>query len=110
MTISGTGRLLAEGTDVAHIRFTRQPGGGNWGSLDFLNETVESRLAYADFDFCGGTTIGGHNAEVHVNNAIVFFDHLSFASTPVVQYISFDNSSFHRPELHLSNISRHNRP
>jgi hypothetical protein len=94
MTVSGTGRLLAEGTDNQHIRLTRQLGGGNWGSLDFIGASLESRLAYVDFEACGGTTIGGHNAQVHVNNSIVFFDHLTFPSTPVVEYISFDASSF----------------
>src|SRR6185503_348675 len=94
MTVSGTGRLLAEGTDNQHIRLTRQLGGANWGSLDFIGASLESRLAYVDFEACGGTTIGGHNAQVHVNNSIVFFDHLTFPSTPVVEYISFDASSF----------------
>ena len=94
ITVSGTGRLLAEGTDVLHIRFTSVPGGGNWGSLDFINATAESRLAYVDFDSCGGTTIGGHNAQLHVNDGIVFIDHCTWPSTPVVEYISFDHSSF----------------
>jgi hypothetical protein len=94
LTVSGTGRILAEGTESQHIRLTRQPGGANWGSLDFIGASAESRLAYADFEFCGGTTVGGHNAQVHANNSVVFFDHLTFASTPVVEFISFDNSSF----------------
>ncbi|HYV30380.1 MAG TPA: CotH kinase family protein, partial [Candidatus Binatia bacterium] len=77
--VTVNGRLLAEGTETQHIRFTRLPGSaGNWGSLDFLNSSVESRLAYVDFDFCGGTTIGGHNAQLHVNNAMVFIDHCTW--------------------------------
>src|SRR6185295_16223394 len=73
ITVNGTGRILAEGTDAQHIRFTRNPTtAGNWGSLDFINSTVESRLAYIDFDSCGGTTIGGHNSQLHVNNSIIF--------------------------------------
>ncbi len=92
LTING--RLLAEGNDTNHIRFTRQPGGGNWASLDFINTTTESRLAYVDFEFAGGRTIGGHEAQVHANSARVFFDHLAFPSTPVIEYISFDGSSF----------------
>jgi hypothetical protein len=94
ISVTGTGRLLAEGTQDAHIRFTRQPAGGNWGSLDFISASLESRLAYVDFDSCGGTTIGGHSAEVHANGSKVFFDHLTFANTPTVEYISFDASSF----------------
>jgi len=94
VTVSGTGKLLAEGTDTQHIRFTKEPGGANWGSLDFVGATVESRLAYMDFDSCGGTTVGGHNAQLHVNNSIVFIDHCTWPPTPVVEYISFDGSSF----------------
>src|ERR1051325_8235156 len=94
-TFTVNGRLLAPGTDIAHIRFTRSPGGANWGSLDFLNTTNESRLEYVDIDSCAGTTIGGHGAEIHVTGgSIVFFDHLVFANTPAQGYISFDGSSF----------------
>jgi len=95
-TISGTGKLLAEGTAGAHIRIGHQPGSGNWASLDFLNATVESRLAYVDFDGCGGsTTADGHNAQLHVNGgSIVFIDHCAWPPTPVIEYISFNGSSF----------------
>ncbi len=88
------GILSAQGTEAHHLRMTREPGGSNWGSLDFLNTTEESRLAYVDFSYCGGTSIGGHNAQLHVNDAMVFIDHCTWPSTPVVEYISFDYSSF----------------
>ena len=95
INVTGTGRLLAEGTESQRIRFTRAPGSaGNWGSIDFVNASLESRVAYADIEFCGGTTLGGHNAMMHVNGARVFLDHLVFTNTPAVEYISFDNSSF----------------
>jgi len=42
----------------------------------------------------GGTTIGGHNAQLHVNNSAINIDHCTWPGTPVVEYISFDNSSF----------------
>src|SRR6185436_1610548 len=95
-TVSGTGKLLAEGTAAGHIRIGHQPGSGNWASLDFLNTTVESRLAYVDFDGCGGsTTADGHNAQLHVNGgSIVFIDHCTWPPTPVIEYISFNGSSF----------------
>ncbi|MDB6031640.1 MAG: hypothetical protein JWM16_1978 [Verrucomicrobiales bacterium] len=96
ITVNGTGRILAAGTETGHIRITRQPGvSGNWGSLDFIGATTESRLSYVDIDSCSGTTIGGHAAEIHVhNNSVIFLDHLVFANTPAVEYISFDGSSF----------------
>ncbi len=92
--VTGTGRLIAQGTETNRIRFAAAPGAGNWGALDFLNATQESRLAYVDIENAGGTAIGGHNAKCHVNNAVVFFDNTVWGNVPVVQYISFDNSSF----------------
>ena len=95
ITVSGSARLVGLGTDTQHIHIGRNPAvAGNWGSLDFLNATADNRLAYVDFDSSGGTTLGGHNAQIHVNNSKVFFDHCTWPSTPVVQYLSFDNSSF----------------
>ena len=94
ITITGTGVLLAIGTPSNHIHFTKS-GAGNWGSLDFLNAPNESRIEYADFDSCAGTTIGGHAAEIHVNGGSkVFFNHLNFANVPAQEYISFDGSTF----------------
>src|SRR5439155_7063515 len=95
ITVNGTGRILAQGAETQRIRIGKNPAAaGNWGSLDFVNSTVESRLAYVDFDSCGGTTLSGHNAQIHVNNAIVFIDHCAWPPTPVVEYISFDGSAF----------------
>jgi hypothetical protein len=94
-SITVRGRLLAQGTEAEHIHIGRNPAlAGNWGSFDFLNNTADNRLAYVDFDSGGGTSIGGHNAQIHVNNSVVSFDHCTWPGTPVVQYISFDNSSF----------------
>ncbi|HEY2951367.1 MAG TPA: CotH kinase family protein, partial [Verrucomicrobiae bacterium] len=97
ITVNGTGKILALGTDTQRIHIGKNPvAAGNWGSLDFINTTVESRLAYVDFDSCGGTTTSdGHNAQVHVNGgSIVFIDHCTWPPTPVVEYISFNGSSF----------------
>jgi hypothetical protein len=93
--VNGTGKINAVGTDTQRIVFAKEPTAtGNWGSLDFINTSVESQLSYVNFSDCGGTTIGGHNAQCHANNAIVFFDHLYFPPTPVIEFISFDASSF----------------
>ncbi len=94
ITVNGTGRILANGTDLKRVHIGKNPASGNWGSLDFINTTVESRLAWVDFDSGGGTTIGGHNAQMHVNHGIVFIDHCTWPPTPVTEYISFDASSF----------------
>jgi len=94
ITVNGTGRLLAEGNETARVRFTKQPGGANWIGVDFIGATLESRLAYVDFDSCDGHDVGGHSAQVHVNNSIAFIDHCTWPPTPVAEYISFDGSSF----------------
>ena len=95
VTVSGGGRVLAEGTAAQHIHLTKTPTGGNWASFDFIGATNESRWAYIDIDSCGGATVGGHNAQVHVNGGSkVFFDHLVYPNSPVIEYISFDGSSF----------------
>lgn len=97
ITVNGTGKINAVGTEDRRIVFTREPSATvNWVSLDFINTTVESTLSYVTFDNCAGSTIGGHNAQCHANNAIVFFDHLAYPSNPAanIEYISFDAASF----------------
>ncbi|HMJ91989.1 MAG TPA: lamin tail domain-containing protein, partial [Candidatus Acidoferrum sp.] len=95
VTITVNGRLLAEGTDTSRIRFARVPGDSNWGSLDFLGTgAIESRLAYADFTGCAGTTINGRAAQMHVNSSRIFIDHCTWANTPSQTYLAFDASSF----------------
>ena len=97
ITVGGSGKIVANGTDTQRVVFAKEPtASGNWGSLDFINTTVESQLNYVSFSDCGGTTIGGHNAQIHANNAIVFFDHLSWppSGLPAVEYISTDTASF----------------
>ena len=113
LVVNGTGKILATGTQNNHIVIAHEPGatGTTWGSLDFINTTVESSLSYVDFLNGGGTTVSGHNAQVHVNNAIVFFDHLFFppaptpTSTASVEDISVRCILFHCPKLLLFQLS-----
>ncbi len=94
-SLTVAGRLVAQGSAGQHIHIGRNPAvGGNWGSLDFINTSAANRLAWVDFDSSGGSTIGGHNAQIHVNNSTIDIDHCTWPPTPVVEYISFDNSSF----------------
>ena len=97
ITVNGTGKISAVGTETQRIVFTKEPSATvNWASLDFINTTAESTLSYVTFDNCAGSTIGGHNAQCHANNAIVFFDHLAYPANPAanVEYLSFDAASF----------------
>ncbi|MBI5384326.1 MAG: lamin tail domain-containing protein [Verrucomicrobia bacterium] len=88
LTVANGGRLLAEGADTAHIRFSRVPGGGNWGGITVNGGagSPETRIAYADFEANGSTAI-------HSSGGTVFLDHLTFGNT-AVQYLSLDGSSF----------------
>ena len=89
LTVANGGRLLAEGTDAARIRFTRPPGsGGNWTGITIQGSggSPETRLGYVHFDGNGSTA-------VHVTDGTVFLDHLKFGNTSV-QYVSLDRASF----------------
>ncbi len=96
ITLNDTGRLRAQGTETQRIRFGRNPAqGGTWRGLSFIGAPGDNRLAYVDFDSVGGANIGGRTAQIHVNgNSRIFIDHCTWPSTPAVQYISFDRSSF----------------
>ncbi|MCP5515803.1 MAG: lamin tail domain-containing protein [Verrucomicrobiales bacterium] len=89
LTVANGGRLLAEGTAEAPIRFGRVPGGtSSWGGLTINGGagSPETRIAYTHFEFNSSTAI-------HSSGGAVFLDHLTFGTT-TEQYVSLDNSSF----------------
>jgi hypothetical protein len=89
LTVANGGRLLAEGTEFAPIRFTRAPGGtATWGGITVNGGagSPETRLAYVHLEFNGSTAI-------HSAGGTVFLDHLTFGTTDK-QYLSLDDSSF----------------
>ncbi len=89
LTVANGGRLLAEGTSNAPIRFTRAPTDtANWGGITINGGagTPETRITYTRFEFNGSTAI-------HSSGGTLFLDHLSFGNT-AVQYVSLDSSSF----------------
>jgi hypothetical protein len=89
LVVANGGRLLAEGTLAAPIRFTVAPGSGvSWGSLT-INGTVgspETRIAYAFFEANNTTCI-------EVAGGTLALDHTTFGAT-AYQYLSLDSSSF----------------
>ncbi|HRY50524.1 MAG TPA: lamin tail domain-containing protein [Candidatus Paceibacterota bacterium] len=96
LTVARGGRLLAEGTGVAPIRFTRIPGSGDrWGGviIEGGTDSPESRIAYARIEFNGSTAI-------HVDGGTVFLDHLTFGSTDE-PYLSLDDASFVVSDCHF---------
>ena len=87
------GRLLAEGTETAPIRFTRTPGtASNWGHLVIEGAigSPESRVSYTHFEFnqdSSGTPC------IEVAGGTVLLDHLTFGNTRA-PYLHVDEASF----------------
>jgi hypothetical protein len=89
IAVANGGRIVAEGTDGARIRFTRAPGTAtSWGGITINGgaSSPETRIAYAHFEFNGATAI-------HSADGTVYLDHLTFGNT-AQQYVSLDGSSF----------------
>ncbi len=88
VVVANGGRLLAEGTDTARIRFSVAPGGATWGGLTINGGpgSPESRLAYVHFD-------NNNDTAIQVTDGTVFLDHLTFGNRGR-QYLSMDRASF----------------
>jgi hypothetical protein len=107
MTVQGgsasqnDGRLIAEGTELARIRFTRTPGAtSNWNGLNFdspnpavasnpkpVLSRADNRVAYADIEYSDG---GSRAIKAH--NARIYLDHIVFANH-TKQYLTIDESA-----------------
>ena len=88
-TVANGGRLLAEGTTNAPIRFGRQPGAtASWGGMVVAGAvgSPETRIAHAHFEGNSATCIEVAGGTVH-------FDHLTFGTT-THQYLALDGASF----------------
>ncbi|HEY5913715.1 MAG TPA: lamin tail domain-containing protein [Verrucomicrobiae bacterium] len=89
LVVADGGRLLAEGTIDAPIRFTGRPGSGApWGGITIngLGASPETRFAYTLFESNGATCI-------HVAGGTLSLDHSTFGTT-THQYLSLDGASF----------------
>lgn len=89
VTVANGGRLLAEGTAAAPVRFTVAPGSSaSWGgfTIDGGAGSPETRIAYAHFEGNGTTCL-------EVAGGTVALDHLTFGTT-THQYLALDGSSF----------------
>ncbi len=88
LTVANGGRLNAEGTDTARIRFAAVPGAGNWGGI-VINGSAnspESRIAFAHLD-------GNNSTAIDVADGTAFLSHLTFGNTGR-QYLALDRASF----------------
>ena len=88
-TVANGGRLLAEGTTNAPIRFSRPPGVvTTWGGMviDGAVGSPETRISNAFFE-------GNSTTCIEVAGGTVYLDHLTFGSTDH-QYLALDGASF----------------
>ena len=93
ITVAIGGRLLAEGTPAAPIRFTRAPeNNGNWGNLTVngADGSPETRIAYALFEF---NEVNPGTPCLRVSGGTVFLDHVTFSNT-AAPYLHVDGASF----------------
>jgi len=92
LTVNSGGRIVANGTDTAPIRFSRIPGTTtSWGGIDISGSTSGAspltEIRHAHFEFNGSIAI-------HVQSGgEVELEGLTFGNT-AVQYISLDSASF----------------
>jgi hypothetical protein len=92
VTVSNGGRIVANGTDTAPIRFSRTPGATiSWGGLVINGSTTGpsplTEIRHVHFEFNGSTAIHAQSG------AEVELEALTFGNT-AVQYLSLDASSF----------------
>jgi hypothetical protein len=96
INVANGGRLLAEGTRSAHIRFSSTPGTTTtWGGfrISGSGDSPETRLAYVDIQGDAGTGGSEGNACIVVPGGTLYLDHANFL-TRNVQYLSLDGASF----------------
>lgn len=87
--VANGGRLLAEGTASAPIRFTVAPGSGvSWGGMTIHGGvgSPETRIANAYFE-------GNSTTCIEVAGGTIHLDHTTFGTT-THQYLALDGSSF----------------
>ena len=88
LIVANGGRIMAQGTETAPIRFTRVPGGGNWGGITVNggSGSPETVISYAHIE-------GNNGIAVWAVDGTVALDHLTFGNT-ARQYVSLDRASF----------------
>lgn len=87
--VASGGRLLAEGTEQAPIRFSLPPGvTASWGGITINGApgSPETRMAYVHFE-------GNNTTCIEVAGGTIYLDHATFGTTSH-QYLALDDSSF----------------
>lgn len=88
LSVANGGRLLAQGTETAPIRFGRVPGGAVWGGINLNGgpDSPETVISHAHIE-------GNSGIAINALDATLALDHLTFGNT-TRQYVSVDRSSF----------------
>lgn len=89
LSVANGGRLLAEGTPTAGIRFLPSPGPSNrWGGIviNGAGSSPESRIIYAHVE-------GNNNTAIDVSGGAAFIDHVTFGTTDR-RCLDLDSASF----------------
>jgi hypothetical protein len=105
LLVANGGRLLAEGSAAAPIRFTTQPGvNGAWGGITIngVGASPETRFAYVAFE-------GNSTNCIQVYGGSLYLEHSTFLSTSN-PYVSLDGASFLISHCHFPAPSRDFEP
>jgi hypothetical protein len=89
LNVANGGRLIAEGTPTAGIRFLPSPGPSNrWGGIviNGAGSSPESRIIYAHVE-------GNNNTAIDVSGGAAFIDHVTFGTTDR-RCLDLDSASF----------------
>jgi hypothetical protein len=89
LNVANGGRLLAEGTPTAGIRFLSTPGSGaRWGGIviNGAGSSPESRITYAHVE-------GNNNTAIDLNGGAAVIDYVTFGTTDR-RYLDLDAASF----------------
>ena len=95
----GFDSIAGYGTEAQRIRFTRIPGGANWGGITINGGagSPTNRFAFADFE-------NNNSTAIDVNAGDLVLSHCTFAN-PGVQYLSLDGASFLVEDSHFPNAT-----
>jgi len=70
------GRLVAQGSELARIRFTRPPGAtSGWAGFQFVNTRESNVLAYADIEYAGARA-----NVIYISDSQLLVDHVTAAN------------------------------
>ncbi len=67
------GQLIAAGTPLQRIKFTKQPGGGSWAGFSFSNTAQSNVLAYADMEYSDSGS-----QSIYINTSQLLIDRMTF--------------------------------